>query len=153
MRMKETYTREEAAEQVRKVGRMFGLMFYHFAKLLVEEHGEKRGRELVKEAVKRFGLERAGDMKQKTIALGLNPTIENFKKVSDLPDVGWGGHSRESHCPFAGVWFEKSAVDLCKLYCEVDVWKYVGYNSNIDVKRKAWVLEGDRDCRYEITEK
>jgi predicted ArsR family transcriptional regulator len=148
--LKETFTKEEAAEQVRKVGRMFGLMFYHFANLLVEEHGDQRGKELVKEAVKRFGLERAGQMKQKAIVLGLDLTVENFRKVSDLPEVGWGGPTKETHCPFAGVWFEKDAVDLCKLYCEVDIWKYVGYNPNIDVKRKAWVLDGDSDCRYEI---
>ena len=151
--MKETYTRDEAAEQVRRLGRMFGLMFYHFASLMVEEHGEERGRELVKEAVRRFGLERADQMRRKVLDMGLSPTLENFRKVSDLPEVGWGGPSRESHCPFAGVWFEKKAVDLCKLYCEVDVWKYVGYNPDIDVKRRSWVLEGDMDCRYEIKEK
>lgn len=150
---KKTYTYEEAAEEVRKLGRLFGLMFYHFANILVEEHGEERGRELVMEVVKRFGLDRAQRVKDQVQAMGLEPTLENYRKAADLPEIGWGGSTRESHCPFAEVWFEKGAADLCKLYCEVDVWKYVGYNPDIDVKRRSWVLEGDDDCRYEIRQR
>jgi len=151
--MKETYTRDEAAEQVRKLGRIFGLMFYHFADLLSEEYGEERARELVEEAVKRFGLDRARQVKEKVVAMALEPTLENYHLAADLPEIGWGGPTRESHCPFAEVWFEKGAADLCKLYCDVDIWKYVGYNPDIEVKRTAWVLEGDRDCRYDIKQK
>jgi len=151
--LKEVYTREEAAEQVRRLGRIFGLMFHHFANLLVDEFGEERARELVKEAVKRFGLDRARQVRKKVLAMGLEPTLENYGRAADLPEVGWGGPTRESHCPFAEVWFEKGSVDLCKLYCDVDIWKYVGYNPGIEVKRTAWVLEGDRDCRYEISQK
>jgi len=151
--LKEVYTRKEAAEEVRKLGRMFGLMFYHFANLLVDEFGEARSTELVKEAVKRFGLDRARQVREKVVAMGLEPTLENYGRAADLPEIGWGGLTRESHCPFAEVWFEKDAVDLCKLYCDVDIWKYVGYNPEIEVERKAWVLEGDRDCQYEIRQK
>ena len=151
--MKEVYTREEAVEQVRKLGRMFGLMFYHFANLLVEEFGEERARELVKEAVKRFGLDMAHRVREKVVSMGLEPTLENYGRAADLPEIGWGGPTRESHCPFAEVWFEKDAVDLCKLYCDVDIWKYVGYNPDIVVERRAWVLEGDRDCRYDIRQR
>jgi len=151
--LKEVYTREEAAEQVRKLGRLFGLMFYHFADLLVDEFGEERARELVKEAVKRFGLDRAAQVREKVVAAGLKPTLENYGRGADLPEIGWGGPTRESQCPFAEVWFEKGAVDLCKLYCDVDIWKYVGYNPDIVVERRAWVLEGDSDCRYDVRQK
>jgi len=150
--LKEVYTREEATEQVRRLGRLFGLMFYHFANLLVEELGEERGKALVREAVKRFGLDRAQQIKEKVVAMGLEPTLENYRKAADLPEIGWGGPTRESYCPFAEVWFEKGAVDLCKLYCDVDIWKYVGYNPRIKVERRSWVLEGDRECRYEISQ-
>jgi len=151
--LKEVYTREEASEEVRKLGRMFGLMFYHFTNLLVDEFGEERATQLVKETVKRFGLDRARRVREKVMAMGLEPTLENYGRAADLPEIGWGGPTRESYCPFAEVWFEKDAVDLCKLYCDVDIWKYVGYNPEIEVERKAWVLEGDRDCQYEIRQK
>jgi len=151
--VREVYTREEAAEQVRRVGRMFGLLFYHFANLLVEELGEERGRELVREAVRRFGLERGRRMRERALAEGLEPTLENFRRVSDLPEVGWGGPTRESYCPFAEVWFEKDALELGKLYCDVDIWKYKGYNPHIEVERRAWILEGDDECRYDLRER
>ena len=147
--MKDTYTREEATEQVRKLGRLFGLMFYHFSNLLVEELGEER----VREAVRRFGLDRARQVRERVVAMGLEPTLENYGRGADLPEIGWGGPTKETHCPFAEVWFEKGAVDLCKLYCDVDIWKYVGYNPEIEVKRTAWVLEGDPECRYDIRQK
>jgi hypothetical protein len=77
--MKEVYTREEAAEQVRRVSRMFGLLFYHFANLLVEE----RGRELVREAVKRFGLERGRRLRERLN--GLMGTI-TYQRIRELED-------------------------------------------------------------------
>lgn len=149
---KETFTRSEVVEQVRTMARLFGLMFYHFSKLLVEEHGEKRGRELISEAVKRFGLDRAKRIRDEVTRVGLEPTLENYGKVLDLPRVGWGGPTREAYCPFAEVWIAKGAENLCKLYCDVDIWKYVGYNPRIKVQRTRSVLEGDRDCHYEIHE-
>jgi hypothetical protein len=149
---KDTFTHEEAVEEVHTMARLFGLIFYHFSNLLVEEHGEKRGRELIAEAVKRFGLDRAKRVREEVIKMGLKPTLENHGKVLDLPRIGWGGPTRETFCPFAQVWIEKGAEDLCKLYCDVDIWKYVGYNSKIKVKRQSSVLEGDKDCRYEVRE-
>lgn len=149
-RGKEVFTREEAEEQVRAMARLFGLMFYHFANLLVEKYGEENGKALVREAVRRFGLDRAERVRRDVIKMGLEPVLENYGKVLDLPRIGWGGPTREMYCPFAEVWIEKGAEDLCKLYCEVDVWKMVGYNPKIKVKRLRWVLEGDADCRYQI---
>lgn len=47
--MKEYYSREEAADRVRGLGYLFGLIFYHFANILIETHGEE-GRRLIQEA-------------------------------------------------------------------------------------------------------
>jgi len=150
---RETYTRKEAVEQVTAMARLFGLMFYHFTNLAVEKLGEDEGKEFVKEAVKRFGLDRAKRVRNEVDKLGLDFSLENYSKVLDLPRLGWGGSTRETYCPFAEVWIEKGAENLCKLYCEVDVWKYFGYNPKIRVKRLKSVLEGDKNCAYEIEEK
>ena len=150
VRDKDVFTREEAEEQVRTMARLFGLMFYHFADLLVERYGEEEGKALIREAVKRFGLDRAERVRKEVTKMGLEPVLENYGKVLDLPQIGWGGPTRETYCPFAEVWIEKGAEDLCKLYCDVDVWKMVGYNPKIKVKRLRWVLEGSEDCKYQI---
>ena len=145
----EMVSREEASAQVRSLANMFGLMFYHFASLLVEEFGEEKGKELVNEVVKRYGFDRGQRFREKAIAMGLEPVLENFKKVQDVPTLGWGGPSRETYCPFAEVWIEKGAEDLGKLYCEVDIWKYVPCDPGIRVKRVKSVLEGDERCVYD----
>jgi len=147
---KQVLTRDEAEQQVRCMARLFGLMFYHFANLLVEEYGEEEGKTLVREAVKRFGLERGERVRKELINMGLDPVLKNYGRVLDLPQIGWGGPTRETFCPFAEVWIEKGAEDLCKLYCDVDVWKMTGYNPRIGVKRLRWVLEGDEDCKYSM---
>jgi predicted ArsR family transcriptional regulator len=149
-REKTTFTRQECFDQVRAMARLFGLMFYHFSNLAVEELGDEKGKEFVAEAVKRFGLERAERVRKEVEKMGLEPVLENYNKVLDLPRIGWGGKTREDFCPFAEIWIAKGAEDLCKLYCEVDIWKFVGYNPDIKVKRIRSVLEGDRDCAYEI---
>jgi len=100
--------------------------------------------------MKRFGLERGEMMREKAVEMGLEPVLENFGKVNDLPRTGWGGSGRERHCPFAEVWIEKGAENLCKLYCAVDVWKMEGYNPRIRVRRLKWVLDGDTDCKYQM---
>jgi len=143
-------TRAEATEQVRALGRVFGLMFYHFANLAVERLGDEKGREFVAEAVKRFGLDRAQRVKTEVEKLGLKPVLSNYGKILDLPRIGWGGPTRETFCPFAEVWIAKGAEDLCKLYCDVDIWKFVGYNPKIKVIRVQSVLEGDEKCNYDI---
>ncbi len=145
-------TAKDAEEQVRAMARLFGLMFYHFANLLVERFGEAEGRRLVMEAVKRFGLERGERMKKKAVETGLKPVLVNLSNVNDLPRVGWGGSGREAYCPFAEVWIEKRAEELCKPYCAVDIWKMEGYNPRIKVKRLRWVLDGDRDCNYQMNQ-
>lgn len=152
MSKKETYTYDECFEQVRAMGRIFGLMFYHFANLAVEQMGEEKGKEFVAESVKRFGLERAERVKRGVEEMGLEPVLSNYGKVLDLPRIGWGGDTPETFCPFAEVWIEKGAEDLCKLYCEVDFWKYIGYNPDIKVERVTSIFEGDRDCSYKVTQ-
>ena len=82
---------------------LFGLMFYHFANLAVEELGDKKGREFIAESVKWFCLERADRVRKKVEELGLEPKLENYNKVIDLPRIASEGDSRETFCPFAEV--------------------------------------------------
>lgn len=152
MAEKEFFTKEEAEEEVKKMARLTGLMFYHFANFLQEKFGEKMGKEIVKEVVKRFGLERGNKIRNEVLNKGLKLNLENFGKFSDLPKIGWGGSSRETYCPLAECWIAKGAENLCKTYCEVDFWKIKGYNPHIKVKRIKWILEGDDSCEYEMKE-
>jgi len=145
MDKEKTFTYTEATEQVEAMARLFGLMFYHFSQLAVEEMGETEGKKFIAESVKRFGLDRSKRVLDKVLEMGLEPVLENYGKVLDLPKIGF-----VDGCPFADVWKEKGAEDLCKLYCDVDIWKFVEYNKDIHVDRVKWVLEGDDECLYDI---
>jgi len=145
-------TLNEAEEEVKKIARLCGLMFYHFTRTLAEKFGEETGTEIAKEVVKRFGLERGNRIKEKVLKKGLKLTLRNFEKFSDLPKIGWGGRKRETFCPFAETWIEKGAEELCEVYCDVDLWKTEGYNPKIKLKRVKWVLKGDDYCSYEMKE-
>jgi len=48
----ETVGLEEAKEQVRRVSTRLGLLHLSFAKTLIEEMGEKKGRQLVLKGIK-----------------------------------------------------------------------------------------------------
>lgn len=145
MNQKKTFTYDEATEQVVTMARLFGLMFYHFSNLAIESMGETEGKKFITESVKRFGLDRSRRVKEKVLEMGLEPVLENYNKILDLPIIGF-----VDSCPFADIWKEKGAEDFCKLYCDVDVWKYAEYNCDIKVDRVKWVLEGDDECLYNI---
>jgi hypothetical protein len=145
MEEKKTFTYEETKEQVVAMARLFGLMFYYFSKNAIDKMGEEEGKEFIAKTVKDFGLERSRYVKKGVEEMGLDLVLKNYDKFLDLPVIGF-----LDGCPFADVWIEKGAEDYCKLYCDVDIWKYVEYNKDIEVKRLKWVLEGDDECLYDV---
>lgn len=142
---------KECAQQVRTIGYMFGLLYYHFAKTLVEELGETEGKRLILKAVQSYGYERGLKIKEDVQKRGLELTVENFKKFSDLPPLGWEYEAGKLvYCPYAQPWLEKGVEDLGSLYCEVDIALYKAYNPAIKVERLKSVLKGDNCCEYYI---
>ena len=142
---------EECTRQVRAMGHMFGLLYYHFAKTLVEELGEEEGKRLILKAVRSYGYERGRKTKEEVQKRGLGLTVENFSKFGDLPSLGWDAEAgKVVYCPYAQPWLEKGAEDLGILYCEVDIAKYKAYNPEIEVERLKSVLKGHECCEYRI---
>lgn len=147
----EMISTDECAQQVRTMGYMFGLLYYHFAKTLVEELGEEEGKRLILKAVRSYGHERGLKIKEEVRKRGLELTVENFKKFSDLPPLGWDVEAEKLvYCSFAQPWLEKGAKDLGNLYCEVDIALYQAYNPAIKIKRLRSVLKGHEYCEYHI---
>ncbi|MFX0199521.1 MAG: L-2-amino-thiazoline-4-carboxylic acid hydrolase [Candidatus Hodarchaeota archaeon] len=142
---------DECTQQVRTMGYMFGLLYYHFAKTLVEELGEEEGKRLILNAIRSYGHERGFKIKEEVQKRGLELTVENFKKFSDLPPLGWDSEAGKLvYCSYAQPWLEKGAEDLGNLYCEVDIALYEAYNPTIKVERLRSVLKGQECCEYNI---
>jgi len=147
----EMISTDECAQQVRTMGYMFGLFYYHFAKTLVEELGEEEGKKFILKAVRSYGHERGFKIKEEVQKRGLELTVENFKKFSDLPPLGWDFEAGKMvYCSYTQPWIEKGAVDLGNLYCEVDIALYEAYNPTIKVERLKSVLKGHECCEYDI---
>lgn len=149
--MNNTITVDECTKQVRQMGRMFGLLYYHFTKTIIEELGDVAGKKLIQKVVYRYGFERGQTIQQTVEKEGLELTFENLAKHIDLPSLGWDSDEEgTTHCCYAKVWLEKAAEDLGILYCDVDFAVMEGYNPRIKLERLKNVLQGDTRCKYKV---
>ena len=146
--MTETLSQKECTDQVRKMGNQVGLLFFHFAKTLTKELGDKQGKDLIKKAVHSYGSARGQAIREKVKKAGLELTIKNFSKFSDLPASGWE-YSDEgtTYCCYAEAWITRGVENLGRLYCEVDFALMKAYNPKIRMKRVGSVLDGDPCCK------
>ena len=141
MSSEETVTLENAKEQVRKVCVRLGLLHLSFAKTLVDELGEKKGKELILHAIKDYGVRVAERAKRQAVAAGFES--KNFP--SDLPAYGMierkseplepqsaveTRRSRGHGCVMCQVWREYGETELGRLYCFVDPVKSMAFDPN-----------------------
>jgi hypothetical protein len=80
----ETITTAEAAAQIKLGLRRAALIYHHFARTLVEELGEARGRELIKKAVESYGAHVGCDARRKAQAKELDLNPDNFESAKRL---------------------------------------------------------------------
>jgi hypothetical protein len=103
----------EARQAVEDMTRRVGLLHICFARMLVDELGEEKGRELIEKAIWEYGTRIGRSTRARVLALGLEPTPENFGKGSDLSPLGFDhrvitvdGEQRQQSlgCAMAEVW-------------------------------------------------
>jgi hypothetical protein len=153
-------SRTEAAENVRLMARRTALLYYHFARTLIDELGDEEGKRLIAKAVWAYGEHCGTVVREGVEAMGLPPTDENFNKVADLPHVGWDissltadngeTHPIATYCPLAAVWQELGAEELGRMYCMVDQAKYHAYNPDYEYIHARNVLDGDAYCEFVV---
>ncbi|MFW9831132.1 MAG: L-2-amino-thiazoline-4-carboxylic acid hydrolase [Candidatus Thorarchaeota archaeon] len=149
--MSDTISKPECTHQVRQMGRMFGLLYYHFAKTIVQELGEVEGKNLIQKAIHQYGIDRGNQIRQIVEKKGLELSFENLARHIDLPSLGWESNEEgTTYCCYAQVWLEKSAEDLGILYCDVDYAVIEGYNPKIKLERLKNVLQGNNLCKYTV---
>lgn len=128
---------KEARQATQAMIRRVALLHMCYARLLVDEFGEQRGRDLIKRAIWDYGTKIGEQAIKRVKDMGLEPTIENIGKGSDLSPIGVDFSSAvvdgevRSHvrnCPWASVWLEYGEADLGGLYCLVDPAKTQAYD-------------------------
>lgn len=123
--------KREITEETRKEAKLFAMLYYHFAKAIVDEMGEERGLQFIRNVMKGFATERGEDMKKAAVATNLPIALETMAddRVIDLPKYTFPprGHSGDVFCPYAEYWRSRGE-EAMKLgvngYCDVvDPWK------------------------------
>ena len=155
----DTVASEEAKEQVRKVCVRLGLLHLAFARTLVEELGERKGKELILNAIRNYGKIIGERASARTLAQGLENVPKDYQ--GDLPLYGMhdgteamevDGESRQRAygCVMAHVWSELGEDDLGRLYCYVDPAKYMAFNPNFKLVHTKALPDGDDFCEFAV---
>ncbi len=84
---REKISKEDARQQVLSIVKRMALLHGSFAKVLVKELGEKRGKEIVRQAADFYGKVVGKKVLEETLSKGLQPLLENYQE--DLPALGW----------------------------------------------------------------
>lgn len=157
---KETVDRDDALEQVRRVCVRLALLHLSFARTLVNEFGEERGRDLVLKAIKDYGIRIGSKAKAEAAVQGLECTPANF--MEDLPRYGMhegrgevaeveGETRRRTYgCVMGGVWNELGEGELGRLYCYVDPAKYMAFNPDFKLAHTRAIPDGDGYCEFAL---
>jgi hypothetical protein len=160
---KETIPLDEAKQAVELTARRLGLLHLSFARTLVDELGEKKGKELIMKAIKDYGKRVGKEVREGVIKQGLDPVPENYGagKSRDLPEFGMH-ESREGveingekrmrayGCTMAKVWHEYGEDELGRLYCYVDAAKYMAFNPNFKLVHIKALPDGDEYCELTV---
>jgi hypothetical protein len=152
-------TETQAREAVQSMTRRIGLLHMCYARTLVQELGEERGRELIEKAIWDYGTEIGLKTRAKVEGLGLEPTPENFNRGSDLSPLGFdtcsveidGEKRKEIHgCVLAEVWAEYGEEELGGIYCLVDPSKMQAYDPGWTMVHTKKVPDGDPYCETAV---
>ena len=155
----ETVTLEGAKEQVRRVCRRLGLLHLSFAKTVVEELGEEKGKQVILKAIKDYGTRIGEQVKVNVSAQRLDNSPANYKE--DIP--AYGMHDRIEKktvqgekrlrfydCVMGRVWKELGESELGRFYCYVDPAKYMAFNSNFKLIHVKTLPDGDEYCEFAV---
>jgi hypothetical protein len=150
---------EEAREQVRKVCVRLGLLHLSFARTLVDELGEEKGKELILKAIKDYGSRIGEEAKEGAKARGFDNDPKYFS--SNLP--AYGMHDKEVDvevdgekrirgygCVMGKLWNELGESELGRLYCYVDTSKYMAYNPGYKMIHLKALPDGDEFCELAV---
>jgi len=152
-------TLAEAKEQVRRVCTRLGLLHYAFAKTLVDELGDDKGKQVAMNAIKLYGKIIGGKVAERVTATGLDKSPQNY--AEDLPlygmhegtevrDVQGQRRTRAYGCVMNNVWRELGAGELGRIYCYVDPAKYMAYNPGFKSIHYKALPDGDEYCELGV---
>jgi len=147
----------EAERQVTVTAERLALLHIAYARAIVDELGEERGKKLVLKAIKSYGRSVGEEARHKVMEQGFEPLPEHYAKAADLPAYGMHegrekavvegeNRSRAYGCVMGKLWARLGEAELGRLYCYVDAAKYMAYNPDFKLIHTKALPDGDEYC-------
>ena len=143
---------DEAIEEVRKACFHFADLYFHFVAALVTELGESKAEVPVVAALKARARERGERLRERARELGVEPVVEEFERVTDIPFLGWVLALGKDACPYAAAWLPRLERDpwfakFARLYCDInDTAVIESFTRTTSQRITRNVLAGDESC-------
>ncbi|MFP3144681.1 MAG: L-2-amino-thiazoline-4-carboxylic acid hydrolase [Caldisphaera sp.] len=160
---KECVPIEEAKNEIAITSRRIALLHLAYAEEIINELGEEKGMKLIQKAIKNYGIKIGEKTKEEVVNMKLPLTPENFDLGRYYGVPLYGMHDKveekkvndETHlfaygCVLAKTWHEQKADKLGRLYCYVDVAKYMAYNPDYKLVHLKTIPDGDNFCEFII---
>lgn len=150
---------DQARRAVQDMTRRVGLLHMCYARTLVDELGDEKGRELIKKAIWSYGTKIGERTRGRVEAIGLEPTLENMGKGGDLSPIGFDhreviveGETRTQSlsCAMAEIWQEYGEENLGGLYCLVDPAKMQSYDPHWTWVHTRKIPDGEPYCELVV---
>ena len=156
---------DEVKQALQSICRRLGLIHLEYAKAIVEELGEEKGIKLISRAIRNYGSKIGEKTKEEVLMKGLEASPENFNKGDTyrVPSIPGGLHETRkivkvdgkerfcsTGCIVAKVWQEEGEEKLGRLYCYMDVAKYMAFNPNYKYVHIKAIPDGDDCCEMGI---
>lgn len=155
----EWVSRDEVAQQVAILFERIGILHASYARAIVDELGEEAGRRLILKAIKEYGKKTGAQVREKAEARGEDNSPEHY--TGDLPK--YGTHDRfekvivdgeerliATGCGLWRTWERLGETELGRLYCNVDVAKYMGFNPCFKQIHTKAPFKGDDCCELVV---
>ena len=151
---------------VARMGELYGKLYYHLAKEMVETFGDD-GEEALRRAIRNFAIDRGEQSRAQAEAMDLPLDWHTFSRegIADMPDTqpGYkkyhpnvkGTQPSNGLCTYAEVWRKyPDGWDLGKIYCdEFHHAKWKAFNPNFRVDMVEVITKGASVCTlvsYEV---
>lgn len=154
---------DKARKEIEITSRRIALLHLAYAETLIKELGEEKGKKIIADAIKDYGIKIGQKTKQEAQQMGLDISPENFDKGryygvpsfgmhDKLEEIVKNGEIREIAygCVLAKTWKELGQEELGRMYCYVDVAKYMAYNPNYKLMHIKAMPEGDEYCELAV---
>jgi len=136
------------------------LLFTSISKQVINQLGKKKGKQLLRKAVRRYGQQRGKRMALRAEKNGHELTVDSYLAYGewDVPKDEMNSKFTELNsdarlnifkCPWHTVWKENNLLEYGKYYCEeIDTALIDGFNPDLEIKINSIQTNGDEHCDF-----